>query len=205
MDLPAIRVVEEAAFNDCRAMRWAKFGMQLEIVRWAAFNYCRSLERITIPLKSSLITADNIFQGCGNLKRIEFCEGAVLDETIDALQVEEWKRDVRKEIDSINQILLPNAPSYSVGECFANVGGLVQSIRGWIARVLRKIIRYKALHGRLLNEAVAVLPLDKLLEDNVMNNVLPFLALPLHVFEGEEDYEEEDEGRKRRKMMMMHY
>lgn len=207
IDLPSIKVVEEAAFNDCRALRDVTFGRHLAIIRWAAFNYCRALERITIPLNDGLITADNIFQGCANLKHIDFFESDVLHDTIDALQLQDWRNDMKKEIDSINQILLPSTSTSTAAA--ASDRGLVQAIRGWIARVLCKLIGYKAQHGRLLQEAAAALKAgNRVLEDNVRRDVLPFLALPVYRFEGEDYGEDEseggelvDEGRKRRKML----
>ena len=65
-------------------------------------------------------------------------------------------------------------------------------IRWWIREILGKINRYKAEHQRILDEAAITLQFA-LSRDIVMNNVLPFLALPSHTFEGEDqDMEEND-------------
>ena len=46
-----------------------------------------------------------MFQLCESLKRVDLIERAELQETIAALQMEEWKNDMNKVIDSINQSL----------------------------------------------------------------------------------------------------
>eukprot|EP00984_Skeletonema_dohrnii_P018929 scaffold8973_cov75-Skeletonema_dohrnii-CCMP3373.AAC.1 len=50
-----------------------------------------------------MITDDNIFQGCENLKHVDLVEG--VHEIIAAFLLEEWKNDMNEEIASINQIL----------------------------------------------------------------------------------------------------
>ena len=70
-------------------------------------------------------------------------------------------------------------------------GEKVRAIPTWIRSVLRKIVRYKEEHRRVLDEAATTLQLA-LPRDTVMNNVLPFLALPSHTFEGE-DLEDGDD------------
>ena len=70
------------------ALTRIKFGDKLESFRERAFLACRSLERITIPLKDGMIS-DNAFQGCGNLKHVDLVEGVILHETIAALLLEE--------------------------------------------------------------------------------------------------------------------
>ena len=130
------------------------------------------------------------------MKQVDLVEGVQLHhETIAALQLEEWRNDMFDEIDSINEIL-PNTDAggwdyithvYSVGE-----KALV--IRRWIGSVLRKINHYIAEHRRLLDEDVATTLELILPAEIVMNNVLPFLELPSHTFEVEEEYEYDDES-----------
>ena len=61
-----------------------------------------------------------------------------------------------------------------------------QVIRHWVAQVLDKDVDYKARHRQIMREAattiMAILP-----NDIVMNSVLPFLDLPSHTFDGEEN------------------
>ncbi len=204
INLPSIKVVEEDAFEECENLIDVIFGSKLERIEKLVFNNCTSLERIAIPLKDGIITRDNIFRGCENLNhvdlvdralltyddifdidlsRVDLVEGA-LHETIAALQLEEWRKDMREEIDSINQIL-PNL--YAGGwDDDLNVfpGDKAGAIRRWIRSVLGKVIHYKAEHGSVLDYAATTLQLA-LPRDIVMNNVLPFLALPPHTFEGE--------------------
>ena len=93
------------------------------------------------------------------------------------------------EINSINEILLnvPNVNEYGDSE-----HKKYEAINEWIARVLKKVIRYKAQHRHIVNEACSILQLS-LPNDIVMNSVLPFLELPKHMFEGEEI---EEQGQK---------
>ena len=153
------------------------FGKELETIGYGAFNNCTSLQRITIPLKDGIITHDNIFDGCDNLKHVDLVEGAILKETVTALQLEDWRNDMNAEIDAINQIILPLAPA-----------GMKKArlIRPWIRAVVGKIVHYKIQHSRLLNEAATSLELALLPKDIVIKNVLPFLELPSYAFEGEE-------------------
>ena len=105
INLPSARIVEESAFSFCRVLKNVKFGSKLERFEWGAFDNCTSLKRITIPLKDGMITDDDIFRGCAALTEVHLVEGA-LHETIAALHLEDWRKDMRGEINSINQILL---------------------------------------------------------------------------------------------------
>jgi len=185
IDLSAAKIVQWHAFQRCSALTDVKFGKELETIGYGAFNNCTSLQRITIPLKDNMITEDNTFQECENLKHVDLVEGQI-HETIAALQLEEWRNDMNEEIDSINQIL-PTAPGgvsyYEISH--HDDGGKARAIRTWIRSVLRKIIHYKAEHQRIVGEAATYLQLA-LPNDIVMKNVLPFLELPSYTFEGEE-------------------
>ena len=188
INLPAARIVEGFAFCECKVLTELKFGNKLERLEERAFVDCRSLERITIPLKDGLITDDDIFQACEKLRRVDLVEGEV-HETIAALHLEEWKNDVSEEIDLINQIL-PNTPAGDYDEDDeeedGDPGGKAQAIQRWIRSVLLKIIHYQAEHGLILNEAATTIQLA-LPRDIVTNNILPFLELPSHTFEVEEE------------------
>ena len=208
------------AFYCCYALTEVKFGNKLErferdptpydnpfgdLPRFycSAFADCGSLERITIPLKDGLITADDTFTTCGNLKYVDLVEGEI-NQFMAALQWEDWRNDMKEEIDSINRIL-PNARAGvgMIGEYLNENDNLfewrgddhgekAQAIRRWIRSVLGKINDYKAEHDHLLNKASATLQLV-LPRDIAMNGVLPFLALPLHEFEVEDELDEEED------------
>eukprot|EP00984_Skeletonema_dohrnii_P023041 scaffold12161_cov81-Skeletonema_dohrnii-CCMP3373.AAC.2 len=150
--LPSAKIVEMCAFDHCTALTNVKFGDVLESIGYGSFSDCTSLERITIPLKNGMITRDNIFQRCVNLERVDLVEGAILDDTIDALLLEGWKNDICREIVSIKQIL-PTAPAGDDDD----VGGKAEAIRTWIRSVLGKIIHYKAENQRYLKEAAITL------------------------------------------------
>ena len=177
----SVRIVEHDAFGWCKVLMKAKFSSKLERIHRGAFDHCYYLERITIPLKDGIISADDIFLGCGKLIYVNLVEGVELRETVAALHFEEWRNDMGAEIDSINQILL-DAPRWG------DEGEKTIAIRRWLRSVLDKIRHCKAEHQCILDEAVT--PLEGTLpRDIVMNNVLSFLALPPHKF-GVEDHED---------------
>eukprot|EP00984_Skeletonema_dohrnii_P018930 scaffold8973_cov75-Skeletonema_dohrnii-CCMP3373.AAC.2 len=176
INLPSAKIVEACAFIDCKALANVKFGKELESIGSSAFANCYALERIAIPLKDGMITEDDIFQGCGNMKHVDLVEGAILHETITALQMEEWRNDMNEEIESIKQIL-PTAPAGNVYSDDDDVGRKGQEVRLWIRSVLHKIIHYKVEHHRYLDEAATTLE-RALPNDIVSRNVLPFLELP---------------------------
>ena len=186
INLPSARIVEAEAFICCTALTDVKFGNKLERIGQRAFRDCPTLERITIPLKDDIIPDDDddIFTGCESLNHVDLVDGAELHETIAALHFEEWRNDMNGEIDSINHIL-PNAYA---GIVFFN-GEKAQVIRRWLRFVLDKMIRYRAEHQGILDEAASILQLA-VPRDIVMNNVLPFLELPPHR-SGMEDREDD--------------
>ena len=155
INVPSVRIVERGAFGNCNVMTDAKFGNKLESLGVRTFCHCTSLERITIPFKEGLFTADDIFVACRNLFHVDLVEGEV-HETIAALQLEEWRNDMNEEIDFINQILPDARAGYYNGND-DYVGEKAWEIRAWIRSVLQKIFHYKAEHQRLLNEAATLL------------------------------------------------
>eukprot|EP00986_Skeletonema_menzelii_P002936 scaffold852_cov187-Skeletonema_menzelii.AAC.1 len=203
INLTSARIVEKGAFYKCIALKYVKFGNKLESFGVKAFNNCTTLEQITLPLKDGLISSDDIFQGCGNLKRVDLIEGE-LHTTIAALHSEDWRNDMNVEIDSIN-LILPNTPAGFWDDDWdddvGDPGEKGQEIRRWIRSVLGKIIDYQVEHRRLLEEDIATALLELVLPNNdiVMNNVLPFLELPSHTFElvdeeGDSDDEMQSSG-----------
>jgi len=166
----------------------------LERFGWSAFLNCTSLERITVPLKYGMFPSDDTFQGCEKLNHVDLVEGE-LHETITALQLEEWRKDMYEEIDAINQILpTAYAGCYDMVEMDEDIAGeKAIAIRSWIRSVLGKIIAYKAEHRRLLDEDVAPTLQRVVPQDIVMNSILPFLELPPHVFEVEDDEDSDDD------------
>jgi len=78
INLSSAKIVERSAFAGCAALTNVEFGKELERVEEKAFCRCTSLERITIPLKDSMIAADGIFRMCKKLKHVDLVEEAVL-------------------------------------------------------------------------------------------------------------------------------
>ena len=186
INLPAARIVKREAFGFCDALTDVKFGSKLEKFGWSPFKNCTSLARITIPLKDGLFDdAGSTFMGCQNLKYVDLVEGE-LQETIASLQLEEWRNSMNEEIVSINKEL-PGSPAGGWdAEWDYDEGEKAWSMYTWIRSVLRKIIDYQTEHDRILEEAATTLQFA-LPRDIMMTNVLPFLTLPAHTFEVEED------------------
>ena len=177
INLPSARILEENTLAQCAALIDVKFGRRLQRLGDSAFYGCESLERITIPLKDDLMIGYDTFQECQNLKHVDLIEGALLKETVAALQLENWRNDMNTEIDSINQIL-PNASAgFYYGEGDDDYGQKALVIQRWIRSVLEKMMLYRAQHKASLGDAATTLQLA-LPRDIVMNNVLPFLELP---------------------------
>ena len=185
IDLPSATIVEYGAFT-FTFLTDVKFSSRLERIGGAAFGHC-SFERITLPLKDGMITANDIFTGCFELKHLDLIEGAILNDTIAALLFEEWKNDMNEEIDSINQIL----PNLRAGDIKYGGGEKTWVIRMWMRSVLGKIVHYKAEHQRILDEAATTLH-HVLPNDIVLDSILSFLELPSYTFEGEEEEEGSD-------------
>ena len=184
IDLPSIRIVERFGFCHCRNLFSVNLGKDLESILEKAFLNCPSLERIALPLKDGVFADDSIFHACERLNHVNLVEGAVLNETAAALLLEEWKNDMNEEIEVINRIL-PTAPAGDFRfVANADVGEKAREVREWMQSVRRKIIHYKAEHQRTLSVAAATLQ-TALPNDIVFKNVLPFLELPSHTFEGE--------------------
>jgi hypothetical protein len=156
INLPSARIVEEGSFA-MSALTDVTFGDKLERIDRIAFCNCFSLKRITIPLKDGLFTEDDTFQDCENLRQVDLIEGEV-HATIASFDFEEWRDDMNREIDSINQIL-PNACAgyYDEEEEEWIAGEKARTIRTWIRSVIDKMNHYKAEHQRLLNEAATLL------------------------------------------------
>ena len=196
ISLSSARIVEWNAFENCDALTNVVFGNKLTSLGERTFERCTSLRRITLPLKDDLFAHDDTFMECRNLRNVDLVEGELLRGTAASLLLEEWRNDMNDKIESINQIL-PNtwAGQYGddgEGRFFWDEGGKVEAIRTWIRSLLQKIIHYKAEHRRILNEATAAIQQQYALPNDILtNNVLPFLALPSHTFEGENNEEEE--------------
>jgi len=179
VNMLSVKIVEPSAFANCEALTNVVFSDKLERLEQRAFKSC-SLERITIPLKDGIIAYDNIFRGCKKLKHVHLVEEAALHETIAALQLEEWKNDMKDEIIAINQRL----PTARAGN-WRDAGEKAQAVQLWISSVLGKIVQYKAEHRRYLNEAATTLQ-TYLPNDILLENVLPFVELPSYTFQGED-------------------
>ena len=135
-------------------------------------------------MKNGLFADDDIFLGCSKLRQVDLVDKEVINDVVASLLLEEWKNDVKDEIDSIN-VNDEEGNDITPADHDTTSVRMTLEIRGWIARVLCKIIHYKSEHRRSLNEAS--IALQHCLPDGfVTNNVLSFLELPVHKFDGEE-------------------
>ena len=192
INLQSVKVVGHDAFVNS-ALTDVEFDCNLESLGEGTFQECRSLERISLPLKVGLNLFHSTFTACSELKHVDLVERAVLKNTIDALLMDNWRDDMNSEIAAINQSL-PNAYAGSVNNSgvVTNEGDKTRVIREWIGRSSRKIVSYKAQHRRILEGAVSTLQL-LLPCDIVLNNIISFLELPPHTFDGEDDDSDESQ------------
>jgi len=203
LNLPSAEIVECDAFMTCLLLRSVKFGSKLEAMHGRSFDECTSLERITIPLRGDMVCDDTLLNDSVQLKHVDLVEEAALRETIAALHSEVWRNDMIAELDSIDAQI-------------SNVEVKYRAIREWMRQLLVKIVDYTTQHRHVLNEAATILGLalwEKSLSEchnmtesvrkraecrvvcgaeTVIKNVLPFLDLPPHTFELNEDDEEDE-------------
>ena len=99
---------------------------------------------------------------------------------------------MKEEIGSINQILRNASGGLLYDDGVVEEEEITCAIQEWIQRVLGKIINCKRQHRRILNEAATSLDKFTLPRDIAIKSVLPFLQLPRHRFDGEDEEEEED-------------
>ena len=125
IDLPSIKIVLAWAFARCKNLTNVKLGKELETIGTGVFYYCRSLERITLPLKDGVISATNTFQYCERLSHVDLVGG--VHENVAALLLEEWENRMNEEIVSINQILTRTSSGNDMKR-----GGKAKAIRKWI-------------------------------------------------------------------------
>ena len=198
LNLLAVKSVGVGAFGGCEQLRDIIFSSNLESIKGVAFHRCSSLQRLTIPLKTDLIDIgaehfDACYR-CTSLSHIDLVEKEVLSKTVATLLKEEWKDDMNREIDSIKNILPNTLAGPLPGEDFQHFAGEKgRVVQEWMENVLRKVIYYKAEHNRSLKVAATALQ-PSLPNDIVMKNVIPFLDLPSHMFEWEDEVVEESNG-----------
>ena len=136
--IPGVEVVENNAFDWCRALEIVECG-HLKIIRTNAFcdcEYLRSislpsaeivgcyaLERVTVPLADSLIIAKDTFRGCKRLRHTSFADGMLLRQ-IQYLQLKKWRNRMEEQIHSIDQILATTTAGYSEEQMEDYLSGL---------------------------------------------------------------------------------
>ena len=122
-----------------------EFGKSLETIEEYAFNNCHKLKQIAMPLKSDMIE-DDAFYGCPKLTTVDLVGG--IHNTTASLHLEEWRNEMKGEINRINQVLRD-----TMRKDPTPIG------RYWIRSVISQFDHYKAEHKALLKEATTLLEL----------------------------------------------
>jgi hypothetical protein len=188
--MPTVRIIYECAFENCDQLTDVEMP-EVERIGHGAFSYCPLLRRIAIPLKDDIFQGYRVFNMCENLSTVDVVGG--IHKTISSLHMESWRNEMNAEIDRINSDLEDTPTNEKT-----------RAIQQWIRSVLQRIEHYKTEHYMLLKKSMTLLELAlwkaKLLDENeeghindeaarrkarritsgasdVINNVLPFLAL----------------------------
>ena len=157
LKLPSIITIGTAAFDGCRSLTDIEFSERLESMGIHAFHGCERLQRIAIPLKRDLFQfketfpVHNQFHGCEELSTFDLVGG--IHETVASLHMDSWRKEMRAEINRINEVIYPNPNNYTFP---ANKTG---EIRQWMKSVIDKIDHYKAEHCRYVKEGITLLEL----------------------------------------------
>ncbi len=150
LKIHTVSSIELCAFWDCIVMTHVELPSEegaLYTIKGRAFAECRSLRRISLPLKEDLLTANTVFDDCDELQRVDLVEG--IHETVSSLHLNSWRDEMTSEINRINRSL----------PFLSEEGIQTEGIQQWMQSVLRRITHYKADHRNLLKEAMALLEL----------------------------------------------
>eukprot|EP00984_Skeletonema_dohrnii_P034470 scaffold33569_cov84-Skeletonema_dohrnii-CCMP3373.AAC.4 len=142
---PAVKTIGKRAFANCRQLTDLNLPEGLETIQERAFHNCQRLRRIAIPLKDGMIE-DYVFTFCLKLTKVDLVGG--IHDTIASLHLEEWRNEMKDEINRINHSL-PNTDEV----------GKTAVVQQWMESVTYRIDHYKSEHIRLLKEATTLLEL----------------------------------------------
>lgn len=124
----------------------------LERVEEYALNGCRSLERITIPLKDDMIS-DNVFTDCDELIKVDLVGDA--HEILSAFFLDSSRNDVKDQIQLINRALLQNKRDRKEKKAdkddVPDTTGLIQR---WISSTLKLCSEKKAQESKFLETSI---------------------------------------------------
>jgi len=143
--MPSVRNIGLLAFNNCIQLTDLELLEGLETIQEAAFNNCDRLRHITMPLKSDMIE-DDAFYNCPKLTTVDLV--GEIHNTTASLHLEEWRNEMKGEINRINQVLRDTTSPQKT-----------PIVRYWMESVTRRLDHYKAEHKALLKEATTLLEL----------------------------------------------
>ena len=153
LKLPSIITIGAFAFYSCERLFDIELSERLETIGAGAFQDCTRLQRIAIPPKRDLFYEDddeddeyNQFDGCEELTTIDLVGG--IHKTVASLHMKSWRKEIRAEIKSINQVL-PTTPAPRQ----------TYEIEQWMDSVLDKMDRCRAVHCRYVREGITFLEL----------------------------------------------
>ena len=150
LKIHTVSSIELCAFWDCIVMTHVELPSEegaLYTIKGRAFAECRSLRRISLPLKEGLLTANTVFDDCDELQRVDLVGG--IHETVSSLHLNSWRDEMTSEINRINRSL----------PFLCEEGIQTEGIQQWIQSVLRRISHFKTEHRNLLKEAMTLLEL----------------------------------------------
>eukprot|EP00985_Skeletonema_marinoi_P000791 scaffold297_cov104-Skeletonema_marinoi.AAC.1 len=145
LTMPSVKLIRRLAFSNCRQLTDLDLPEGLETIEASAFDGCHRLRRIAMPLKSDMIE-DDAFYGCPKLATVDLVGG--IHNTTASLHLEEWRHEMKGEINRINQVLRDTMRKDPT-----------PIVRYWIRSVISQFDHYKAEHILLLKEATTLLEL----------------------------------------------
>ena len=143
--MPSVRTIGKEAFAWCDDLSDVECGEALRTLQEEAFDNCRSLERISLPLKGNMIE-DGAFYRCPTLTTVHLVGG--IHRTIASLHLESWRNEMMDEINRINLTLYTFTAWHKTG-----------AIQRWMETVINRLDRYKTEHKYILKEAATLLEL----------------------------------------------
>ncbi|KAK1742648.1 leucine-rich repeat domain-containing protein [Skeletonema marinoi] len=143
--MPSVTIIGYGAFSNCVQITDLELPEGLETIEQFAFSKCERLSRIAIPL-NCVIGRDDVFYNCPKLTTVDLVGG--IHNTTASLHLEEWRNEMKGEINRINQVLRDTTSPQKT-----------PIVRYWMESVTRRLDHYKAEHILLLKEATTLLEL----------------------------------------------
>eukprot|EP00984_Skeletonema_dohrnii_P010277 scaffold3999_cov138-Skeletonema_dohrnii-CCMP3373.AAC.12 len=181
--MPSVTIIGHGAFSNCEMLTDLDLPEGLETIQEHAFLCCQRLKRFAIPLKDDLIEG-NVFDNCPNLTAVDLVGG--IHNTVASLHLEEWRNEMRGEINRINQALPPTPMHEARPQRYEN-GSLLKEATALLELALWKAKIEEKEEGSLGEVKAKKAKIDMQSKRSerriisganiVIKNVLPFLEL----------------------------